>query len=204
MFDIQQYSAIGVDVAAYFVVAATATLAFLVKLGLSLVGGDTELDAGDLDVGIDSTAAFGLFSVLSILAFLMGASWMGLACRVNWGVGPVLAATIATGFGLALMVGSAGLMYAVRQMTHIPRLDLRTAMGRTGTVYLTVPAKGKGQGQIEVTVSGRRKVLTAVSEDDEIPAFATARVIGVRKGNVLLVESGEVARTKPGRFARRR
>lgn len=199
MFDLDQYLAVGVDAAAYFVVAITSTSAYVLKLGLSLVGGSVEADVADLD----STASFSLFSVLSVLAFLMGASWMGLAGRLNWGLGSLLAGTLATGFGAALMTGSAGLMYAVQRMTHVPRYNLRSAVGRTGTVYLTVPARGQGEGQVEINVSGRRKIVAAVSEDDEIPAFAAARVIGVRKGNVFVLESAELDRAKPGRSGRR-
>lgn len=203
MLDIDQYLAVGVDAAAYFVVAVTSTSAYVVKLGLSLVGGSIEADVADLDADFDSTASFSLFSLLSVLAFLMGASWMGLAGRLNWGLGSFLSATLAAGFGAALMTGSAGLMYAVQRMTHVPRYNLRSAVGRTGTVYLTVPANGQGEGQVEIDVSGRRKIVAAVSEDDEIPAFAAARVIGVRKGNVFVLESAEVTRARPGRSGRR-
>ena len=203
MFDLEQYLAVGVDAAAYFVVAITSTSAYVLKLGLSLVGGSVEADVADLDADLDSTASFSLFSVLSVLAFLMGASWMGLAGRLNWGLGSLLAGALATGFGAALMTGSAGLMYAVQRMTHVPRYNLRSAVGRTGTVYLTVPARGQGEGQVEINVSGRRKIVAAVSGDEEIPAFAAARVIGVRKGNVFVLESAELDRAKPGRSGRR-
>ena len=203
VFDLEQYLAVGVDAAAYFVVAITSTSAYVLKLGLSLVGGSVETDVADLDADLDSTASFSLFSVLSVLAFLMGASWIGLAGRLNWGLGSLLAGTLAAGFGAALMTGSAGLMYAVQRMTHVPRYNLRSAVGRTGTVYLTVPAKGQGEGQVEIDVSGRRKIVAAVSEDYEIPAFAAARVIGVRKGNVFVLESAEVTRARPGRSGRR-
>ena len=83
---------------------------------------------------------------------------------------------------------SAGLMYAVRQMTHEGRYDVKTAIGQTARVYLTIPAKGQGQGQVEVTVSGRRKVLPAMSASDEIPAFTRVTIVDVVGEETYVVE----------------
>ncbi len=197
MFEIEQYLEVGVDAAVYFVLSVVATFVYLLKLGLGFFAGGTDVDfeAGDVDAAIDSTAAFSLFSVLSVLAFFMGVGWMGLACRLTWGVGAVLSAAAATGFGAALLVGTAGLMYSVRRMTHVPRYRVRSAVGMIGKVYLTIPPKGEGQGQIEITVSGRRKVMAAVSSGDKIPAFESARIVGVKQGEVFVVEHGAEPRS---------
>ena len=193
MFELDRYLALGVDAAIYFSLAAIATLLFLLKLAVDLFfgGTDTDFDAGDVDSHLDSTAAFTLFSTLSILSFFMGVGWMGLACRVSWGLGPAVSATVSTAFGVALMLLSAGMMHGLRKMTHEPRYEVGTAVGRTATVYLTIPPKGGGQGQIEVTVSGRRKVMQAVSAGGEIPAFAVVRIVGVGDDEVFVVEPAQ-------------
>ena len=94
------------DSTIYFVMAVSATLVFLVRLVMAMLGGDSGGHGGDFDVHMDtgmggadhagvdahhpdSTATFQLFSVLSLLAFFMGAGWMGLACRIDWRLGPV-------------------------------------------------------------------------------------------------------------------
>ena len=194
LFDLETYLAIGVDATVYFVLAIVATALFLIKLGLQFFFGDldADIDFDDADgAHADSTGAFTFFSILSLLAFFMGVGWMGLACRVSWGFGAAASAAAATGFGVALMMLSSGLMYAVRQMSEEGRYDSATAVGTTGKVYLTIPAKGGGQGQVEVTVSGRRKVMPAISEGESIPAFAAVKVISVRDDEVFIVEQAE-------------
>jgi len=190
LFDINTYLSVGFDAAVYFWLAIIATGLFLVKLGFEFFFGDVEadLDADLDDPHMDSTGAFTFFSVLSLLAFFMGVGWMGLAARVSWGLGAFPSAAAATFFGVALMMLSSGLMYAVRQMTEVARYDLQTAVGNTGKVYLSIPAKGEGQGQVEVTVSGRRKVMSAITQGDAIPPFAAVKIVDVRDDDVFIVE----------------
>ena len=206
MFDVEQYLTVGIDAAVYLVLAVGGTSIYLLKLALGLfVGGaDVDFEAGDIDAGMDSAGAFSLFSTLSVLAFFMGAGWMGLACRITWGMGVALSAGAATAFGAALLLASAWMMYGVGKMSHLPRYELKSAVGRTGRVYLTIPAKGQGQGQIEITVSGRRKIMAAVSRSDAIPAFESARIVGVKQGEVFIVEHGAAPRSsrRRGRWRR--
>jgi hypothetical protein len=54
---------------------------------------------------------------------------------------------------------------------------------------VNVPAKGKGQGQVEVVVSGRKKVLPAVSTGGKIASFVAVRVLEVRDDKTLVVEA---------------
>ena len=190
LFDMERYLAIGIDASIYLLLAVTATLLFLIKLGFQFFFGDldTDLDHGDVDAHMDSTGAFTFFSILSVLAFFMGVGWMGLACRVSWGMSAGMSATAATGFGLTLMLFSSGLMYAVRQMSEVARYDVNTAIGATGKVYLTIPAKGQGRGQVEVTVSGRRKVMNAASDGEGLPAFTTVEIVAAGDDETLVVK----------------
>ena len=188
LLGLEEHLAVGIDASIYLFLAVAATLLFLLRLGLQVFFGGLD---GDVDVDgdhMDSTGAFTFFSLLSILAFFMGIGWMGLACRISWGMGAATSAVAATGFGLALMLLSSGLMYAVRQMSEEARYDVNTAVGAIAKVYLTIPAKGQGQGQIEVTVSGRRKVMAAVSAGGEIPAFTRVKIMGLADSNTFLVE----------------
>ena len=83
------------DATLYFSMAAIGTLLFSIRILMMLFfgfddGGDFDVDA-DLDGGFEGHFGdFSLFSMVSILAFMMGAGWLGLACRLEWGVGPVM------------------------------------------------------------------------------------------------------------------
>jgi len=176
----------GADAVAYLVMAMVGTILFLLRLGLAMVGGaDGDFDT---DTSFDSDVSFTFFSVLSILAFFMGAGWMGLACRLDWGMGRFASTLSAAGFGMAMMFAASGLTYLTRRLNREIGYDVHTAVGSTCRVYLTLPQRGSGHGQVEVTVSGRKKILRAISNGPEIEAFADVRVIEVRDDDTLVVE----------------
>ena len=134
----------------------------------------------------DST--FSMFSLLSILAFFMGAGWMGLTCRVNWDMGSMSSAIAAAGFGFVLMLLASGLMALTRSLNQGVEYDLETAVGHTASVYMSIPEKGEGRGKIKVTVSGRLKEMDAISTGPRIPEFKSVRVISVRDDGTFVVE----------------
>jgi hypothetical protein len=177
---------VGYDAAVYLVMAVAGTLLFLVRLGFTYFGGN----GGDFDADadFDSDSAFGFLSVLSILGFFMGAGWMGLACRLDWGLGRLASSLISAGFGFAMMMFASWMSYQARRLDQAVEYDLRTAVGRTGRVYLTIPAKGEGHGQVEVSVSGRKKVVSAVSAGPRLEAFSDVRIVGTRDDDTLIAE----------------
>jgi hypothetical protein len=188
LFNWQDALRFGMDVAAYLVMAVVGTAFFVLKLLLSLLFGD----GGDLDGDVsaigESDSAFSLFSTLSILAFFMGAGWMGLACRVDWELNSLVSAAAATGFGSTLMLTASGMMAMARRLNRVVEYDLATAVGHTATVYMSIPAKGEGRGQIKVAVSGRLKTLDAISDGPKIPEFQSVKVLSVRDDGVFVVE----------------
>jgi hypothetical protein len=181
--------ALGYDAVVYVVMAFGGTLLFLIRLGFSYFGGD----GGDFDVGadVDGDSSFSFLSVLSILGFFMGAGWMGLACRLDWGLGRFMSALIAAGFGFAMMMAASAMSYYARRLDQTIEYDLRTAIGRTGRVYLTIPEKGQGHGQVEVTVSGRKKIIRAVSAGPRLEAFTDVTIVEARDDETLI--AGPVA-----------
>ena len=184
LFDWPALAERGADAVVYLVMAVIATLLFLIRLGFSMAGAD----GGDFDVDgdFDSDASFAIFSVLSILAFFMGAGWMGLAARLDWGLGRLASSFVSAGFGFTMMLAAAGLSHLARRLDRTVEYDLRTAVGRTARVYLTVPAAGQGSGQVEVSVSGRRKILRAISNGPQLEAFSSVTIVGTRDDETLI------------------
>jgi hypothetical protein len=188
LFDWPAMAERGADAVVYAVMALVGTILFLIRLVMALFSGDAGDGADDIDVAPDSDASFSLFSLLSILAFFMGAGWMGLACRLDWDLGRMVSSLASAGFGFAMMLAAAGLSWTARRLNRDVEYDLGTAVGRTARVYLTIPARGVGHGQVEVSVSGRKKVLRAQSTSSEIAAFQDVRVVEVRDDGTLIVE----------------
>ena len=187
LFNWSELAQRGADAFTYGVLALVGTLLFVIRLSIALFAGS---DGGDFDVDADigTDASFTLFSLLSIMAFIMGTGWMGLAARIDWGLGRAVSAVLAVGFGTTMMLLASGLMYLTRKLNREVQYDLQTAIGKTARVYLTLPPKGEGEGQVEVTVSGRKKVLRAVSTGARIEAFSAVTVVDVRDDDTLVVE----------------
>ncbi len=185
IFDWPEMSAqVGLDGVLYAVLALAGTALFAVRAMLMLFGwgGDEELD------GMDHGDGMQVFSLLSVTSFMMGSGWMGLTCRIDWGLGPTASALAAAGFGSALMLFASLLLLLMRRLGRSVTYDTATAVGRTATVYAAIPARGEGTGQVRVSVSGRSMTLPAGSTGEAIEAFADVRVLEVRDDNLLLVE----------------
>ena len=183
------------DITVYFVLAMVGTGLFAIRVVLMLVfgghsGGDFDLhvDAGG-DVAGHEAGGFSLFSMLSMMSFMMGAGWMGLLGRTEWGLSSFPAAAAASAFGFALMFFTSLCLLAMRKFQQEGKYNLRSAIGKTGRVYLTIPPKGEGSGQVEITVDGRRSVVPAVSVAGKIESFSTVRITDVRDDGVLIVEA---------------
>lgn len=178
------------DSTVYFTMALLGTTLFLIRILLLMIGGS---DGGDFDLdhsdGIEGHGGeFSFFSLLSILSFLMGAGWVGLACRREWDLGAIGSALAASGAGFLLMSFTSFGLYNMRKLDSSGAYDVKTCIGKIGRVYLKVPPKGQGRGQIEITVDGRRKVLPAISNSVEIASFAAAKVVGVQEDETLIIE----------------
>ena len=177
----------GMDVLIYLMMALVGTVFFVLRLIFALFfGGDADVDGDLADVGGDGS--FSLFSLLSILAFFMGAGWMGLTCRIDWDLNSMVSAAAATAFGFTLMLMASGMMAYARKLSRNVEYDPATAVGKSASVYMRIPAKGDGKGKIQVTVSGRLKTMDASSAGPEIDAFKSVTVLSVKDDGTFVVE----------------
>jgi hypothetical protein len=191
------------DQLVYFVLGAAATTLFLIRIGLMMAGigdadhgGDFGTDIpGDSDFGhghadhTTSSHTFQVFSLLSILAFFMGAGWAGLAARLSWDWSPGASAGAAVVFGVTCMFLAAWLIRSMRRLEAAPVMDLRACIGSVAQVYLNIPARGQGQGQVRVNVQGRSRIVAASSAAGALAAFTSVKVLSVQPDNSLVVEA---------------
>lgn len=180
------YQQSGLDTAVYAGMALLGTALFALRMLLMFViglDGDIDVDIEDIEHG----TGFSLISLQSIIGFFMGAGWAGLAARLEWGLDTPISAIIAGGFGVVLMVLSAAMMFAALKLRHDVTYEMDDATGKVGTVYMTIPEKGSGTGQVRVTISGRQMTVEAVSSGEKLEAFTAVRVDEVRGDKVLIV-----------------
>jgi hypothetical protein len=186
IFNVREILDQGLDVSIYFFMGLGGLILFILRLGISLIFGDFDVDF-DVDMDIDHDG-FGFFSVLSILAFFTGLGWTGVLCRVDLEMEKLPSALIAGVVGFGFMFFAAGLMFFVRKLNKTVNYNPADAIGTTARVYLAIPKRGKGQGQVEVTVTGRRKIMSAVSTGDAIKSFTDVIVTAAEDNDTLVVE----------------
>lgn len=178
-------------------IAVPATLILLIQTVLLFAGGafDSDGDAGvpdadgpdfdgpDADGGPLHEAAadpetpdtgLHLFTVRGVVAFLVLFGWGGLWLH-QVGLPGFLAVFLAIPIGFAGMVGIALAVRQALRLQYDGTLDLRNALGRTGTVYLTV--------QEQLT---EFEALT--DSPAPIPTGSPVRVTGLAGRGALLVE----------------
>lgn len=150
-------------------------------------GGDHDGGANHVgDVGHDQAAFLKLFSLQTVSTFLTFFGLVGLGTQqLGWST---LAVALA-----ASSAGAAALFVVVKMMRGLSRLeakgnvDLKNAIGHTGSVYLRIPAAGAGHGRVLMQVQGRTVECRAISRAAEIPTGATIRVLDATDDDVLVV-----------------
>ncbi len=155
--------------------------------------GDPSAHLGPDGDGPDGPTAQGLhiLTVRGVVVFLALFGWGGLwLCRI--GLPPFLAVFLAVPIGIAGMVGVALILRQAMRLQYDGTLDLRNAVGLSGTVYLTIPARRAGSGKVNVTVQEQLRECQALTDSTvPLPTGSQVRVTGLLDGDTLLVEAEE-------------
>lgn len=165
------------------VVLAAQTLLGL--LGLDNVAPDLDFDA---EIG-GSGVADGL-DLLSVRSLAAGVAFYGVGGLIALGAGwlPFIAAGAAVVPGALAMFGTAYLSRQLLRLESDGSIRLENAIGAAGTVYLTIPAAGDGQGRIQLPLQGRIVELRAITrESQSIPTGAPIVVVDVIDGETVEV-----------------
>jgi hypothetical protein len=175
--------------------ALVGTFFFAVRLVMMVTGvaGDADAHGG---AGIDltqgdphhSSELFKILSVQGIGAFLMGFGWAGLGALYGgkWPMGTSLLVGLVG--GIALMWLLSWLLKLVYDLQSTGTISIQSAMGAEGDVYVTVPPRGQGQGQVRVIVKDRQRLYNAISDGEPLPTNTRVRVSRVNEDNTLTVE----------------
>lgn len=151
-------------------------------------------DTMDFDDVMESSEAFKVLSLRSIITFFTLFSWGG-ALYMSDGVPTGKAMGIASIWGLVGMFAIAGIFYFMGRMSETGTKDVTTAKGKIATVYLDIPANGFGE--IKTAVNGAVEHIKAKSVNGEaLPAGTQVRVVQVVGQTLVgvekLTEKGEI------------
>ncbi|HOE05915.1 MAG TPA: serine protease [Bacteroidales bacterium] len=174
----------------YWCIAIPFSIVFIIQLIMTLVGGDFDASSstGDADVAVDSDHGIGFqfISIKNLIGFFTIFSWTGIACTAA-GLNPILTVVIAVVAGLIMMLLMGLLIYYMGKLAEDGSMKMEDAIGKTATVYLTIPAKRSAQGKVQLTLHGFQ-TLDAVTDDaEELKNGNMVKVVDIINHEILLV-----------------
>ncbi len=137
-------------------------LLVLQSLLLLITGGD---EGADVDFDPGTTGSY--FSFKGLTALAMGFGWTGVIC-VKAGIPPLGAALIGVVVGVGIEALFLLMMMQIARLQSDGTFKTESAVGCYGTVYVTVPAKSGGAGEV-VVKTGTRSVHIRAFSDCERP-----------------------------------
>ena len=174
------YLICGIIGAAVFIIRSV-----LLVMGAS--GGD--FDGWDDGASYPGSADLSLLSVQGIMAFVMMFGLTGYAVRTGTTFHSFWSFLISAVVGLVAMWAVAFGFLMMRRLESDGSINLSSAVGEHGTVYLRIPADGVGKAQVKI--GHNLRVVDAMTKDGEALQSGDRIVVtGVTDDGVLVVRKG--------------
>jgi hypothetical protein len=164
---------------------------FIIQIILTFVGGDIDdMSAdGDVDSSIDHDTGidFQFLSLKNLIAFFTIFGWTGIVC-IDAGFSVGVTVLISSISGIIMMTIMASIMYFMGKLTDEGTLNFNNAIGKTCTVYLTIPAKRGGLGKIQVQVQGFRTLDAMTDNEESLKTGSIVQITQIINNEILLVQ----------------
>ncbi|MDE7327282.1 MAG: hypothetical protein K2N63_13580 [Lachnospiraceae bacterium] len=151
---------------------------------------DLDLDGATADSDVGAGSEFGtlrLFTLQGIVAFLTTFSWTSI-CFVKGGMQLMPSLLLGILVGSIMMYAVAKLMQVSGKLAENGTFRIKSTIGESALVYVTIPEKGENGGKVTLTMESGFVELSAVTEGDvPIPAGMTVRITDV-VGDTVVVE----------------
>lgn len=148
---------------------------------------DTHMD-GDAGDGAEGhgNIFFGILSFKALCAFAGIFGLVGLMLMDTFEK-PQGRVAIAFAAGVAGMFMVAWMMRSLSRLQATGSIQMRNAVGRSGSVYLKIPPNGSGSGKVTIEIQGRSQEFQAITEGPEISTGARVTVVSVEGDDTLKV-----------------
>ena len=175
----------------YWCIAIPFSVLFILQIILTFFGGDIdEIEAdGDSDISVDHDTGidFQFLTLKNLVAFFTIFGWAGIAC-IDGGLGIGKTVIISSISGFIMMTIMASIIYFMGKLTDSGTLNIQNAIGKVGSVYLTVPAKREGLGKVQVKVQGLRTLDALTDYEEEIKTGAVIEVVEILNNEILVIK----------------
>ena len=161
----------------YWYISTVSSGILVLIILLNFVG----VDLDEIDIGLD------FFSFNSFIGFFCVGGWTGYLANDYTSFDQWIILLIAVFAGLVSYIGSIFILRRLKNWESSGNIDLDNAVGKIGKVYLGIPAKDQGEGQVEVLIQERLKIVKAISQSDKIDTGETVIVYDL-VDNKLVVE----------------
>ena len=186
----------------YFIIACVASVFLIIQILFMVFGGDGGARSGDGDADADGDidgdgasdgggdSGVTPFSVKGIVAFFAVGGWTGLL-MLSYDVHVAVSVIVSLVAGGAALVAVWLILRSILKLQDNGTLVMEKIVGKTATVYVSIPPKRSGRGKVTMTAQGRFTELDAVSDEEErIPVDETVEVVEV-VGDCLIVKRKE-------------
>ncbi|MCL2167589.1 MAG: hypothetical protein FWH59_00510 [Lentimicrobiaceae bacterium] len=170
-------------------IAIPISIIFIIQMVMTFFGmGDHADISGDTEVDVDMHIPFQLFTFRNFVNFFLGFAWTGISL-FEVIANKVWLTLLCVFIGLLLVSIVMAILYALSKAVQSGNIDINNAVGRTATVYYTIPSAGKGMGKIQMSIQQAVREYDAISEMEEpIPTGNLVTVKTVIDPHTLLVE----------------
>jgi hypothetical protein len=156
------------------------------------VGGDFHGDhAGDQHAGGDDHPdSTHLFAVVSFRTLVAASAFFGVTGLATQSAGfpATTSIVLAVVAGMCAMYGMYGLLRLITNLGSAGNERIGNAMGVTGTVYIPIPASGKGTGKVQLSMQNRIVEYLAVTSGAEpLKTGETVEVVAIRNSETVEV-----------------
>ena len=144
--------------------------------------------AHDLSGGHAEHASEGLH-LFSVRALTAGLATFGAAgvSAMALGIPGLLALPIAAIIGIATMFGVAWALRSMMRLEDDGTVSIGSAVGASGTVYLTIPGERTGAGKVHLLLQNRTVEVPAVTPAASLPTGSAVLVVDVLDSDTVVV-----------------
>jgi len=166
-----------------------ASLIFVIQTIATFIGADVDVDTDfDVDSPADLDTGMNLLTFRNFVNFCLGFGWTTILLKDSI-ASKTLLLIVAFVVGILLVLAVMSLFRWLNGMQQSGNINIYdSAPGCQGTVYLTIPGERKGEGIVQISISGAIREYHALTEGDEIKTGTPIKVVEVINDSTVLVE----------------